>query len=86
MVAVVLILGLILGIVLACLSVFEIRRDNLDSFAFLWFIFILSMVFGMAIERASEVSVSDYLKSPENYQVDTFMINGVVDHYKVYNK
>lgn len=29
------------------------------------------------------VSAEEYLKDPASYKVDTFMVNGVLDHYSV---
>lgn len=79
-------LGIVLCILLVCISAFLIRKDDEIDVYFLWLIFFMSVVFGMGIERCSTVSVSKYLEHPENYQVDTFMVNGVIDHYEVSNK
>lgn len=83
-------LGIYLGIVLvgflAYISVLVVKEDYAYFAVCLWIIAIVSVAFGMCIENVGWVPASDYLKSPESYQVDTFMVNGVFDHYQVSNK
>lgn len=86
MTAVVIFLGVILVIIIVCISVFEIRNDNSDMIPILFLTCILSVAFGMCLGRVNTVTAAEYLKSPENYQVDTFMVNGILDRYKVSNK
>lgn len=86
MTAVVIFLGIVLGIIIVCISVLEIRNDNLSIIPILLIICFSSVAFGMCFERVNTVSTSDYLKSPENYQVDTFIVNSVIDHYEISNK
>ena len=77
-------IGIVLFVYLVGLSVSVIKAGYGWFVTCLWIIAIMSMASGMCIEY--DVSASDYLKSPESYQVDTFMINGVIDHYEVSNK
>lgn len=87
MLALVLYLGAVLVVVLVCISVAVVKEGYSYVVPALWLIAILSVAFGMCIEHGGgKVSASEYLKSPESYQVDTFMVNGVLDHYKVSNK
>lgn len=84
--AVVIILGITWSIVLVCLGVLEARNDNLDMIPILVITCILSVAFGVCFGRVNTVTAAEYLKSPDSYQVDTFMVNGILDHYKVSNK
>lgn len=84
--AVVIFIGPVLGIVFVCLSVLEKRSDNLIMIPVWLITCILSVAFGVCLERDNTVTAADYLKSPDSYQVDTFMVNGILDHYKVSNK
>lgn len=59
--------------------------DHADIFP-VFILVILSLITGCVIVSAVVPSVSDYLKTPDSYQVDTFMVNGILDHYKVSNK
>lgn len=45
-----------------------------------------SMITGMNLKYHNSIDVNEYLKSPESYQVDTFMVNGIIDHYQVSKK
>lgn len=45
-----------------------------------------SMITGINLKDHNSIDINEYLKSPESYQVDTFMVNGVLDHYEVSKK
>lgn len=83
MLALVLYLGIVLVV---CISVAVVKEGDAYFVLALWSIAILSVALGMCIEHGGKISASDYLEFPDSYQVDTFMVNGVIDHYKVSNK
>lgn len=84
--AAVLFFGGVLGSLLLIYTSIAVKKNGIDHAVFLWIMVIISAVFGVVVCGACIVPASDYLKSPENYNVDTFMVNGVIDHYQVSEK
>lgn len=86
MLALILYLGIVLVVLLVCISVTVVKEGCAYIIIPLWLIAIMSVALGMCIEYGDNVLASDYLESPDSYQVDTFMVNGVLDHYEVSEK
>lgn len=79
------IINILLLILLAALVGILVANDGYDAILIGVLIFS-SMITGMNLKDYNSIDVNEYFQSPESYQVDTFMVNGIIDHYHVSKK